>query len=194
MEVARSSGFLYEITKIIIDKSLEKISMLQERVPVSINLSINITEDDLLTLNLKHYLNEMLQKYEMSPEQITFEILEGITSTGTKNSIAQLKELKEMGIKLAIDDFGVEYSNFERISELDIDFLKIDGKYIKEVATNEKSYQIVKAITDFAHSMDIEVVAEFVESKAIYEVVCDLGIDYSQGYYFYEPAAEITPA
>lgn len=114
-------------------------------------------------------------------------MLEGITTAGTKNNIKQLKEIKEAGFKIALDDFGVEYSNFERISELDIDFIKIDAKYIKNIDTNQKSYQIVKAITNFAHDLDIQVVAEFVKNEEIFNKVKELGIDFSQGYFFSKP-------
>ena len=180
LDIAKSSGFMFEITKIMIDKTLQKIAN------TDINVSINITEDDLLTGQLKDYLLEKVSKYNIIPSQITLEILEGITSSGTKNNIAQLNKLKLCGFKIAIDDFGVEYSNFERISELEIDFIKIDGKYIKNI-TNEKHYKIAKAITDFAHSLGIEVIAEFVENEEIQKIIEELGIDYSQGYYFSKP-------
>ena len=187
LEIAKNSGFLFEITKIMIDSSLKYISTKDE----NIEISINITEDDLLTSQLKDYLLEKTQKYNVSPNRITLEILEGITSNGTKNNISQLKELKKLGFKLAIDDFGVEYSNFERISELDIDFIKIDGKYIKTLNTNPKSYKIAKAITDFAHSLNIKVVAEFVENEDLQKLIDKLNIEYSQGYYFSKPKESI---
>jgi len=185
IDIAKSSGFLFEITKIMIDKSFAKIAN------TNINLSINITEDDLLTFKLKNYLIEKLEKYNLKAEQITLEILEGITSSGTKGNIEQLKELKEMGFKIAIDDFGVEYSNFERIQELDIDFIKIDGKYIKNINIDKKSYEIAKAITHFAHSLGIKVIAEFVENEEIQKIIEELAIEYSQGYYFSKPKEEI---
>jgi EAL domain-containing protein (putative c-di-GMP-specific phosphodiesterase class I)/GGDEF domain-containing protein len=186
IDIAKSSGFLFEITKIMIDKSFKYISD-----KPNIEISINITEDDLFTYQLSQYLIDKLEKYQIQANRITLEILEGITSNGTKNNIIQLKELKNIGFKLAIDDFGVEYSNFERIQELDIDFIKIDGKYIKNLNTNKKSYETTKAIVNFAHSLDIKVVAEFVENEEIQNIVKELGIEYSQGYFFSQPKKEI---
>jgi diguanylate cyclase (GGDEF)-like protein len=190
INIAQNSGFIHDITKIMVQKSFEYLSTL----PKHIELSINITEQDLASKKLKDYLVEMLQKYDISPQRITLEILEGITSNGTKNNIKQLNQLKQCGFKLAIDDFGVEYSNFERLTEIDIDFIKIDGKYIKTLTTNKKSLQITKAINNFAHSMDIKVVAEFVEDKEIQDIVNNLGIEYSQGYHFHKPSNKITTA
>ncbi len=189
LDVAKSSGFVYEMTRIIIEKSIEKLA----KAPDEIELSINITEDDLNSGQLKEHLKALLDKYGIAPERITLEILEGITSTGTKNNIAKLKELKAMGIKIAIDDFGVQYSNFERIAELDIDCIKIDGKYIKGLTISDKYRKIVKTITDFAHSVGIEVVAEFVENEEIQQVVLQMGIDSSQGYLFSKPSKELPP-
>ena len=185
IDIAKNSGFLFEITKIMIDKSFAKIAN------TDLNLSINITEDDLLTFQLKPYLTKKLLEYNLKAEQITLEILEGITSAGTKNNIKQLKELKKIGFSLAIDDFGVEYSNFERINELDVDYIKIDGKYIKNLPSNSKSYEITKAITQFAHSLEIKVIAEFVEDENILNKIKELNIEYSQGYYFAKPKEDI---
>ncbi len=187
LDIAKSSGFIHEITKIMIEKSCAYLSTFDK----SIKISINITESDLATRKLKDILIETLNRYEIEPERVTLEVLEGITAINTKNNIKQLSKLKELGFKLAIDDFGVEYSNFERLNELDIDFIKIDGKYIKNIHKNPKSYKITKAITDFAHSLDISVVAEFVESREIQKIIESLCIEYSQGYYFSVPAKEI---
>ena len=186
MEIAKHSGFLVEITKIMIDKSFKYITD-----KPNIEISINITEEDLLTSKLKDYLLEKTSQYNIEPNRVTLEILEGITSHGANDNILQLKELKDIGFKIAIDDFGVEYSNFERITELDIDFIKIDGKYIKTLPTNKKSYEIAKAITNFAHSLNIEVVAEFVEDEEIQKIIKELNIEYSQGYYFSKPEKEM---
>jgi diguanylate cyclase (GGDEF)-like protein len=188
INVAQSSGFIHEITKVMIEKSFHYLST----QPEEIELSINITEQDLATKQLKEFLLEKLEKYKLSPQRITLEILEGITSNGTKNNIKQLNKLKTIGFQLAIDDFGVEYSNFERLTEIEIDFIKIDGKYIKTLLENEKSLQITKAICNFAHTMGIKVVAEFVENIEIQKIIEDLDIDYSQGYCFSKPSATIT--
>jgi len=187
INVAQSSGFIHEITKIMLEKSFAYLATL----PKHIELSINITEYDLATKQLKEILIECLNKYDIEAKRITLEILEGITSNGAKNNIKQLNKLKKLGFKLAIDDFGVEYSNFERLTEIDIDFIKIDGKYIKSIDKNPKSLQITKAICNFAHAMGIKVIAEFVEDENIQKIVKELGIEYSQGYHFSQPDSTI---
>jgi len=184
LDVARSSGFLADLTKEVIIKSF------QTAKEKDIDLSINITDEDLLIEGFKDFLIEKIKEFNLKPKQITLEILENITSKDTNRCIEQIKELKEAGFLIAIDDFGVEYSNFERISDLDVDFIKIDGKYIKEIK-NPKNYQIVKAISQFAESMGILTIAEFVEDEEIFNIVKELNIKFSQGYFFSPPKEEI---
>jgi len=185
LDVAKLSGLLPTLTKTMIDKTF---SMMAQN---DYDFSINITEDDLLSYYLVEYLQEKTKEYAIKPSRVTLEILEGISSSGQKNNIEQLKELKNHGYKLAIDDFGAEYSNFERVLELDVDFLKIDARYIKNIDTDKKSYEIVKAIVNFSSNMHITTVAEFVHSKDVQKVIDELGITYSQGYYFSEPNKEL---
>ena len=153
--------------------------------------SINITEEDLSKNYLVSYLKSALQIHNIKPSRVTLEILEGISSTGKKNHIKQLKALKDLGLKLAIDDFGREYSNFERIIDLDIDTIKIDAKYIKDIDTNKKSYEITKALSSFAKGAEISCVAEFVHNENIQKIIENLDIDYSQGYLFSKPCEHI---
>jgi len=188
LETAKLSGLLPEITRVIVDKSFKIMSN------HDYTFSINISEDDLSQNYLLAYLAEKTKQYKIQPQRVVLEILEGVSATGKKNHIKQLNELKANGYALAIDDFGTEYSNFERILELDIDYLKIDAKYIKNIDVNKKSYEITRAITFFAHNANIPCIAEFVHNESVQAVVKTLGIDYSQGYYFSEPAPLPLPA
>ena len=186
LNTARLSGLLPEITRQMIDKGLARIAN-SDKV-----ISFNITEDDLAQDYLGDYLLEKCQQYQVEPGRVVLEILEGVSSSGKKNHIAQLGAIKAKGFRLAIDDFGTEYSNFERILELDINYLKIDAKYIRNIDTDENSYEIARAIVYFARNAGIKTVAEFVHNEAVQSVVEALGIDFSQGYLFSEPAADIN--
>lgn len=183
LEAAKLSGLLPEITKVMIDKTFKQMAR------NSFTFSINITEDDLSKDYLLKYLNKKAKQYKMEPSRVTLEILEGVSSDSKSNSVTQLIELRDAGYTIAIDDFGAEYSNFERILDLDVGLLKIDAKYIKDIDVNKKSYEIVRAISYFAKNANIPTVAEFVHSKDVQKIVQDLGIDFSQGYYFSEPAS-----
>jgi len=150
--------------------------------------SINITEEDLSKNYLIEYLQEKALQYNINSSRVILEILEGISSNSKKGQIAQLLQLKEKGYLIAIDDFGTEYSNFERVLDLEIDFLKIDAKYIKDINTNPKSYEIVRAIAFFARNAGIPCIAEFVHNESVQKIVEELGIEYSQGYLYSVPS------
>jgi len=187
IEPAHLSGLLPNITQIMIDKSFKVMA------GNDYSFSINISEDDLSRNYLNDYIEQKLAEYQINPSRLILEILEGISSSGKKNHIKQLNALKNKGIALAIDDFGAEYSNFERILDLEIDFLKIDAKYIRDIDTNAKSFEIVRSIAYFAKNSNIPCVAEFVHNEAVQTIINDLGIDFSQGYYFSEPNKIPTP-
>ena len=182
LEAAKLSGFLPDITKIMIDKSFKIMSQHEY------TFSINITEEDLNKNYLVEYLKEKTKEYNIDSSRITLEILEGISSGSKSDSVKQLRVLQKLGYTIAIDDFGAEYSNFERVLDLDVGLLKIDAKYIKDIDVNKKSYEITRAMAYFAKNANIPCVAEFVHSKSVQKVIEELGIDYSQGFYFSEPA------
>jgi len=99
--------------------------------------------------------------------------------------------LKRKGFSIAIDDFSVQNSNFERVHSMQVDYIKIDGSFIKDMSQDKKSYNVVKTISDFGKSIGAKVIAEYVHSKEVQDIVLELEIDYSQGYYFSEPLREL---
>ncbi|MBF0317845.1 MAG: EAL domain-containing protein [Nitrospirae bacterium] len=186
LEPARKTGIFTSITKVMIDKTFEYFR------DKPYEFSINITDFDFKEGFLLDYLSQHTRRHNIPPSRVVLEILEGISMKGTKDTIEQIEALSAGGFKIAIDDFGTEYSNFSRLLELHADYIKIDGSFIKGLATDKNSRKIVKSITDFAHSIDTEVIAEYVHCKEVQDIVLDLGIDYSQGYYFSEPVRDIT--
>lgn len=185
LEPARLSGLLPEITKAMIDKSFEFMAS------NNYTFSINITEDDLSKNYLLEYLNDKELEYGIQSSRVILEILEGVSANGKKSHIKQLTKLKSRGYLIAIDDFGSEYSNFERVLDLDIDFLKIDAKYIKDIHKSSKSYEVTRAIVFFAKNANIPCIAEFVHCAEVQKIIEDLGIEYSQGFHFSEPSAKL---
>jgi EAL domain-containing protein (putative c-di-GMP-specific phosphodiesterase class I) len=123
---------------------------------------------------------------------IIFEILESEGIENYTEVSAFVDRFKAIGCRFAIDDFGSGYSNFEHLLKLNVDTLKIDGALIKNLPHDRNAQIFVKHIADFAHEMGISTVAEFVSCEEIYKQVREIGIDASQGYYFYEPSASLV--
>lgn len=95
--------------------------------------------------------------------------------------------MKNLGCKIAIDDFGTGYSNFAYLMRLNVDFIKIDGSIIKNIDTDKNAKIVTELIVSFAQRQNIETIAEFVHKKEIFNILIDMGIDYSQGYYLGKP-------
>lgn len=185
IEAAKMVGVIHELTQVIIRKSFDAFR------DTIFEFSINITEDDLKEGFLVDYMQTLFAEKPLAPERVVFEVLEGISVTDSDRVLEQLTTLKEMGCKIAIDDFGAEQSNFSRLLELNADYVKIDGKFIKNIHADKKSYTITKAITRLAKDIGSHVIAEFVHCEAVHDKINELGIDYSQGYYIGKPKEHI---
>ncbi|MDD2780437.1 EAL domain-containing protein [Sulfuricurvum sp.] len=181
LEIAKKTKLYPELTKIMIDKVIEAFK--DSTLPVSLNLSTQ----DLINPDLADYLERAIHDNGVGQLMI-FEILE---SEGIENYHAVsefVDRFKSIGCRFAIDDFGSGYSNFDHLLKLNVDTLKIDGALIKNLPHDRNAQIFVKHICDFAHEMGISVVAEFVANEEIFKRVKEMGIDASQGYYFYEPS------
>ena len=186
LKSASRLGILTSVTKIIIKKSFQYFK------DKDCSFSINLTERDLLEGYLNEFLKDKLTQYSIEPSRVTFEIVESVVIDQNFKIISeQIKELKEMGFKIAIDDFGIENSNFNRLLEMNADIIKVDGAFVSDLKENEKMALIVKTIVGLAQSLNIETVAEFVKDEYTYEVLKELGIDYAQGYFIGKPQATI---
>ncbi len=152
----------------------------------SINLSIN----DILEPQISEYLIMMLKRYGIG-SKIVFEIVESEYIEKFEDVMAFITKVKKYDCKIAIDDFGTGYSNFEYLIKLKADYLKIDGSLIKNIDKDKNAYLVVSTIVDFSKKLGMKTVAEFVESEDIFKIVKELGVDYSQGYYFQQPQKDI---
>lgn len=182
LESAKLIGVLPNISYAVINKSF---SLFKDN---DSTFSINVSEEDLKSEQFIGYLENRLVLYGIDPSRVVVEILESLGSQKNNFIKERIRYIKDLGLKLAIDDFGVDSSNFSRIFEMEADFIKIDGSFIRNIYKDEKSYKITRSIVTFAHSIGAEVVAEFVSSKEIFDVVKSIGIEYAQGYYIAPPA------
>ncbi|OGO84613.1 MAG: hypothetical protein A2Y24_01135 [Clostridiales bacterium GWE2_32_10] len=182
--IAKQIKLYSYITKIVITKAIEKFSALPYKV------SINLSVGDMMNEEIKKFIIDKLLEHPEMYQRLIFEILETESISNYDKISAFLDDIKRLGCKISIDDFGTGYSNFFNILKLNVDTIKIDGSIIKNVATDKNAQVITKAIVGFARELNIELVAEFVSTEEIYNKVNNLGIAYSQGYYFGKPVPE----
>ncbi len=181
LEVAKKANQYANITKIVIEKSFKEFS------DKPFEFSLNISYEDIEDKYLLPFIEDRLSKYPGIANRVVWEILEDEGIRNYDILLDFIKSVKELGCKIAIDDFGSGYSNFEHLLKMDADYLKIDASLIKNIVTDKNSHKVVRAVVDFAKSLEIKTIAEYVESKEILELVQEMDISFSQGYHFSAP-------
>lgn len=180
LEQVRRMGFMRSITYSIINNSFQTFAKNDWE------FSINITEEDIRDTQMIDYIRNRCQKYKINPNRIIIELLEDIEFDDEDLIINNILILKDMGFKVAVDDFGYANSNFGRLIKMQIDYIKIDGRFIKNMDSNPISHKIVHSVTEFAKNIGVKCIAEHVHSKTTQNLVRKLGIEFSQGYFIGE--------
>ncbi len=182
---AKIAGLITQITRTVIDKTFKMFAN------NDYNFSLNITLYDLHEEYLLKLLTYKCQRYNISPKRVYLEIVEDIILSKTTVIDTQILELKESGFHVIIDDFGTDKSSYSRMFDLKAEFIKINGSFIKELGKDNSYKIIVQSIVDFAKKSGIKTIAEHVENLEVYEMVKELGIDYSQGYLLGRPSISL---
>ncbi|MFW5432760.1 MAG: EAL domain-containing protein [Methylophilaceae bacterium] len=156
----------------LLDSSLEKCNYI---------FSINLSGTSLGDKSFLGYIREQFAIYAIPPEAICFEITETAAIVNLKHTINLLTALKKLGCKFALDDFGSGMSSFMYLKNFDVDYLKIDGSFVKEMHINKIDHAMVRSIHSVAEALDIQTVAEFVENDEILKELKKIGVHYGQG-------------
>ncbi|MGK5090587.1 EAL domain-containing protein [Deltaproteobacteria bacterium TL4] len=187
MKVLEYSGEMTRATKLVIMKSFD------EMFNTDYEFSVNLTEYDLKDESMLDFIKLQLRGNRIEPSRVTFEILENMSLSNNNSATDTLLALRDMGCKLAIDDFGAEQSNIARLLAIRPDYIKIDGIFIKKLPHDENSRIIVETVLELAMRMNTEIIAEFVENGEIQSYLEDIGVHYSQGYHFSKPSETPIP-
>ena len=144
--------------------------------------SINLSGHSLNDETFLEFVNTQFKKFPIPPEKICFEITETVAIANLSRANAFMKVLKEQGCRFSLDDFGSGLSSFAYLKNLPVDFLKIDGMFVKDMLEDSLDFAMVKSINEIGQVMGKQTIAEFVENGAIFEKLREIGIDYAQGY------------
>lgn len=162
---------------------MQKVFQIYEKNDIAI--SMNLSYENIISESMLDYIKNRLDKY--GGKGITFEILESEEVLDYQYLTSFIDVVKSYGCEISVDDFGSGYSNFSHILQLDIDYLKLDGSIIQKLTTDTNVYNMVDGLIEYAKKAKIKAIAEFVSTKELLEAVKELGVQYSQGYYFSEP-------
>jgi len=180
------SMYIYpEVTKLMIRKAFDVFK------DNHIDFSINLSFADITNPDTKLFIIALLKRYPGTAQRCTFELLEDEAIHNHREVLVFLDLLHSYGIKIALDDFGMGYVNYDTIFKFDIDYIKIDGFLTRSLLTNHKSIILMESIITVAKEMNAKVIAEFVESKELLDLVRSMGVDYAQGYHIGKPSKQL---
>jgi len=185
LDIAKKSKIYPKLSRSLIEKSIDTFAI------SPCEFSVNLSFLDITNKATNKFILQLLDKTGIGP-WIIFELLESEGIENYKEVMDFIEQVKSYGAKIAIDDFGSGYSNFERLVELQVDFIKIDGSLIKNIDQNDDMRIITKTIVSFAKELGIKTIAEYVHSEAVFNQIKILGVDYAQGYYIGKPEEHMT--
>ena len=198
IELAESLGLIQDIDMRVVEKLLAYLRA-QERSDGKMRYFVNLSRVSISDQHWVQRMTALLHGSGVNPSQLVFEITETAAMSEIDVTITFIKRLKEMGCRFALDDFGAGFSSFYYLKRFDVDYLKIDGSFIRDLATDEGSRIFVRALNDVARGLDKQVIAEWVETPEALNLLLGMGTQFGQGHLFQRPvplehAAAALPA
>lgn len=188
VSIAEDLDLVAELDWCVGKRSIQDLEKIHQRFGSKLGMTINRSLNTKLGVDKVLKLAEdMIVKYAKRPELITLELTESAYFDSESSQAALIKKIRQHNVSVAIDDFGTGYSSFTYLSDCNFDVLKIDREFVTGIKTGTHKFYIVKSITDLSHTLDVKVVAEGVETRQELEVLCGIGVDFIQGYFFSKP-------
>ncbi|WP_442599138.1 bifunctional diguanylate cyclase/phosphodiesterase [Neobacillus sp. D3-1R] len=185
--LAEETGLIQEIGSWVLYTACKQNKKWQEKGLKDLSVSVNVSAEQFQKPDFLYDVKNALAESGLEPKCLTLELTESIMLRNIENSINTMKALQEIGVKVSIDDFGTGYSSLSYLRNLPINKLKIDRSFIHNLRNESSDIAIVKAIITMGYGLDIEVVAEGVETKEQIQLLKDMKCHYAQGFYIHKP-------
>ncbi|GBF81724.1 diguanylate cyclase, GGDEF domain-containing protein [Aphanothece sacrum FPU1] len=190
--VAEETGLIVPLGKWILEEACRQVSDWHEKFPhiSPLIMSVNLSGRQFAQPDLVKQIQDVLDGAKIDGDRIKLEITESMMMNDVESAIELLKRLKGLGLRISIDDFGTGYSSLSYLHRFPIDTLKVDRSFVgrmEEGKDNEKYIQIVRTIVSLGHNLDLDVIAEGLETESQVKILEDLNCEYGQGYFFSKP-------
>jgi EAL domain-containing protein (putative c-di-GMP-specific phosphodiesterase class I) len=180
---AERYNLVAEIDRWVINKVLSEYHTVKELYPnKKLMISINLSGGSINSPNLLDYIKNKILEFNVNPEELCFEITETVAVKDIVSAIEFISGCKKLGVKFALDDFGAGSSSFGYLKQLPVDYLKIDGGFVKNIEHDPIDRAMTETMNKIGHIMQKTTVAEFAENQSIINILDDMGVDYAQGY------------
>ena len=170
----------------VIQNVFKKLSTISKQEPMPV-FAINLSGQSLNDAVFLDFVLSEVKSSGVNPKILCFEITEQVAVDDISSVNKFISRLKALGSSFSLDDFGTGVSSFGYLRSLDVDYLKIDGSFVKNIVTDNVSRGMVESITQIGHTMDLKIIAEYVENKETKEILNVMGVDYGQGYHISRP-------
>jgi len=184
IDVAESTGLIIEIGNWIIEKCISDLAEFNKNISKNLKIAINLSAKQFQDDKLIDHISSMIEKYNVNPKQLEFEITESLSMANIDMTLRVLSRLKGIGVSIVIDDFGTGYSSLAYLKKFPVDILKIDKTFVMDMVEDEEDGMIVKTVINMAHSLGFKTVAEGVETKEHVKALKELECDQLQGYFY----------
>lgn len=187
LPIADRYGLTPDIDKWVIKNTFRWLSAQEKAGHPTANTSINLSGLSMIESGLVEYVQQQLEAHQVRPDSICFEITESVGIDGFPQATSSITELRRRGLRFALDDFGSGMASLKYLRDLELDYLKIDGSFVRNVVTHPANQYLVGAIRDMSRAFGLETIAEYVEDEATIDYLAKAGIDYAQGYAIGKP-------
>ena len=184
IKLATEINVLEELEQTIIKRSLSDYRKLEEMYGENLKLSINVTGSTVIKDQFVQFVKNLEKDLELENKNICFEVTEQVALQIDEDTYLNLEELKKMGVSLAIDDFSMGHTSIQYLRRDLFDMIKIDGSLVKGLLTKENCKEIISSIVDLANSLNLKVLAEYVETEKQRDILHEIGCDKYQGYLY----------
>lgn len=187
ISLAKKTGIINELTLWIIDQACKTLEVLTKEGHHNHSISVNLSPKNLTIPNLIEKIENTLLKYNISAAKLQFELAESAFIEQQEEMKLFISKLKQLGINVALDDFGTDHSSLSYLLNYSFSTLKVDKSFVNDLSNNEKNQVIVKTSIEVAHNLGMNITIEGVKDKATAILLTHLGADKAQGYYYTEP-------
>lgn len=187
IELVEETGQIFDITSLIFNIAFKQKKLWNENGYSHLKISLNISNKSLIKGGLVEEITQLLDKYQINPEEIIIEITETSFMSNLDRCIYTLIELEELGIEISLDDFGTGYSSLAQLKRLPIHNVKMDQEFIKTMRKHSEEEVVVKSIIELAHTLGLKTIAEGIENKEQQDILLESQCDFGQGYYLAKP-------
>lgn len=185
--MAEQNGRILDLDTWVLRSALEWMDQNPAGLEQLSGLSVNLSGNTLALADHIDTLVTLISGYPHLTKKLILEVTETAAIDNLEVAVRSLRKLRKLGCRVALDDFGSGYSSYSYLRSLPLDYLKIDGIYIRNILTDKTDQALTASMVDVAHALGLKVIAEYVDSEAAYIWLKDLGVDYIQGYWVHKP-------